>query len=84
MKDAERQRRGSDDMVFSMTGPDQHRPKYWQSALRFSSFKVAFMRFLSTEWMKSSYAEIMSHHEVYLALDNTCHFFTVVDGDVRG
>ena len=29
IKDAERQRRVSDDMVFSMTGPDQHRPKDW-------------------------------------------------------
>ena len=55
-KEAERQRRGSDDMVFSMAGPDQHRPKDWQSALGFSSFRVAFMRFLATEWMKSSYA----------------------------
>ena len=41
------------------------------------------MRFLATEWMKSSYAEMISYHEVYLALDNTCHFFTAVDGDVR-
>ena len=84
IKENERRRRGSDDMVFSMTGPDQHRSKDWQSALRFSSSKVAFMRFLATEWMKSSYALIISHHEVYLALDNTCHFFTAVDGDVRG
>ena len=25
---------------------------------------------------------IISHHEVYLALDNTCQCFTAVDGDV--
>ena len=81
IKDAEKQRRVSDDMVFSMTGPDQHRPKDWQSALKFSSLKVAFMRYLATEWMKSSYAEMISLHEVYLALDNACHFFTAVDGD---
>ena len=32
--------------------------------------------------MKSRYAEIISHHEVYLGLDDTCHCFTSVDGDV--
>ena len=54
---AERQRRGSaDDMIFSITGPDQHRPKDWQSALMSSFFRVSFMRFLATEWMKSSCA----------------------------
>lgn len=82
IKDAERKKRGSEDLVFSITGPEQTRPKDWQSALKQSSFKVEFMRFLALEWMKSTYADIIGDHEVYLALDDTCYCFTVDDGCV--
>ena len=82
IKDVARQRRWSDSMIFSITGPDQYRPKDWQSALRSSSFKSEFFRFLYSEWMKSPYAEIIAHHEVYLALDDRCHCFTAAGGEV--
>ena len=64
IKDAERQIRGSEDLVFCITGPEQIRPKDWQSAHRQSSFKVEFLRFLATEWMQSRYADIFAVLEV--------------------
>lgn len=76
IKDTERERRGTQDVIFSITGPNQHRPKDWQLALKSSFFKVALFRFLATEWMKDSYTDLITGHQVYLALDNDCFCFT--------
>jgi hypothetical protein len=76
IKDAERQRRGTREIVFNITGPDQNRPKDWQAALKSSSFKTSLFRFLATEWMHDRYADVLVGHKVYLALDNNCFCFT--------
>ena len=51
IKYVERMRRGSEELVFCITGPEQNRPKNWQSALRSSSFKTEFMHFLPNSFM---------------------------------
>jgi len=77
IKDPERERRGSQDVVFCITGPDQNRTKDWQLAL-----KVALFRFLKSEWLRDSYADVLGDRHVYLALDNECCCFTSTGGVV--
>ena len=42
-KDCEKNRCGSHDTSYNITGPDQHRPKDWQLAMKSGSFKTFFI-----------------------------------------
>ena len=76
IKDCERNRRGSHDTLYNITGPDQRRPKDWQLALKSASFRASFFRFIASEWEKDSYNDLLAGHKIYLALDNKCLSFT--------
>ena len=82
IKDAERMRRGSEELVYCITGPEQNRPKNWQAALKSPSFKTGLMHFLATEWKKPSYAGILANNTIYLAVDDICHCFTASGDNV--
>ena len=82
IKQHERERRGQDGVIFSITGPEQKRPKDWQQALRSQSFKMAFVRFLAEEWQNPCHATDLRGHEILLALDSTCYQFTETGGTV--
>ena len=83
LKEPERNRRGAAELTFSITGPDQKRPRDWQQALKSASFKTALFRFFAVEWSNNSYAGFLVGHQVLIGLDNTCFSFTVVDGHVH-
>ena len=80
IKDAERKCRGAEEVKFCITGPDQHRPKNWQVALRSASFKTEFFQFLASEWSKTSYGDILGGNIIYLGLEGICHCFTSSEG----
>ena len=61
IKGIERDRRGSEDTHFTITGPDQTRPRDWQKSLRSPSFKTALFRFLLTEWSKDQYNTVLKN-----------------------
>ncbi len=82
IKDAERDRRGPEDMVYTITGTDQRRPKEWQKALRSSTFKTSVFKFLAMDWMKHTYADILTNHRVLLGVDDNCFSFTEDEGKV--
>ena len=83
IKDAEHTCRGENEAVFTITGPQQKRPKDWQKALRSASFKTAFFRFLFDEWCDVYYVETLNDHGLYLSLEEECYNYTVVDGNVH-
>ena len=71
IEDIERQRRGIVNLKYHITGHEQTRPKDMQLALRSPNFKVDFFCFLAAQWMDNSYAEILSGHQIFLALDRS-------------
>lgn len=80
VKDLEHSRRCADDAMYTITGPSQQRPKDWQKALRSSSFKMAFLRFLSQEWATHADVRTLDGHDIYLAIEEECHHYAVQDG----
>ena len=82
IKDVERERRGVNDTIFKINGPEQKRPSEWQKCLLSPSFKTSIMKFLSCEWMRPCYAPILEGHTLYLALEQYCYCFTAADGKV--
>ena len=83
IKDCERARRGIDDsQVFVLGGPEQVRPRNFESALSSRSFKQQFPLFLAEEWKDQSYAHIIGTHDVYLGTHGYCYHFYVLDGQV--
>ena len=86
IKDAERTLRKETDhteTVYIITGPQQTRPKDWQEALKLSSFKTSLCRFLVNEWCNDCYATVLEGHELYIALEEECYSYTVIDGAVH-
>jgi len=82
IKEAERNRRGSEEMTFAVTGPEQKRPQNWQTALQSCSFKAGFLRFLANEWKNNRYASILKDHIVVMGLDGVCYTFRENGGSV--
>ena len=76
IKAAERNRRGLNESIITITGPDQKRPRDWQHALRSPSFNQALMRFLSADWSRDKHAIQLQNHQVYFAFDETCLMYT--------
>jgi len=79
IKDAEHAHRSDNEAVFTITGPKQKRPKDWQKALRSSSFKTAFFRFLVDEWCHNSYGEVLKGQDVCIGLAEECYSYIVLN-----
>ena len=77
VKDIEHARR-SDETSYTITGPEQQRPKDWQKALLSASGKTSFLRFLAKQWTQHSDIKVLAGHGVYLAIDEECHHYAVV------
>ena len=83
IKDCERARRGIDDsQVFVLGGPEQVRPRNFESALSSRSFKQQFPLFVAKEWKDQSYAHIIGTRDVYLGTHGYCYHYYVLDGQV--
>lgn len=82
VKDCERARRGTDDSQVFVLGPEQIRPKNFDSALNSRSFKQQFPLFIAEEWKDQSYAHIIGTRDVYLGFRGYCYHFYVLDGQV--
>ena len=82
LKDVERERRGLNETIYNINGPDQKRPIEWQKSLQSPSFKSSLMKFLSSEWQRPCYAACLSGHRLFLALDERCYCFRAIDGAV--
>ena len=82
IKDLEHSRRSADEVAYSITGPNQQRPKDWHNALKSSAFKTAFLKFLAQEWSCHGDPAVLAGHHVYLAVEEVCHHHTVHEGSV--
>lgn len=83
VKDCERGRRGIDDnQLYVIGGPEQVRPKNFESALTSRSFKQQFPLFLAEEWHDQSYTHIIGPRDVYVGIRGYCYHYYVLDGRV--
>jgi hypothetical protein len=82
IKDAEHDRRYADDAMYTITGPEQRRPKDWQKALRSASFKTAFCHFLLDEWTLHADIEVLHEHEIYIGIETECYRLGVDDHQI--
>ena len=83
IKECERERRGADAVRYTMSGPDQIRPKDLDKALKSPSFKEQLPQFLMRDWAEQHHAQALSGRELYLGVQGECARFTVVNGYVK-
>ena len=83
IKECERERRGADAVRYTMSGPDQIRPKDLDKALKSPSFKEQLPQFLMRDWAEQYHAQALSGRELYLGVQGECARFTVVNGYVK-
>lgn len=82
IKEVEWNRRGGGDIIISITGPEQKRPRDWQQALKCPSFNVALIRFLAEEWRGPQNAGYLSGKKIYLGFDSVCYSFCTEENAV--
>lgn len=82
IKDCERDRRGAEETVYLIHGPEQVRPKDFGKALKSSSFKQQLPRFLMKDWAEQHHAPALTDREVFLGVEGECAKFSVVDNRV--
>ena len=75
LKSCERNRRGSIDVQFSITGPKQKRPSDLRRALASESFKRELPKFLVEEWKNNSYQNILGDRKLYVDIPGDCFLF---------
>ena len=82
VKDVEHERRcgGAGDADYTITGPSQKRPKDWKKALRSITFKTALCKFLFNEWRQHANINVVSGHDIYVALEKKCYCLRVHEG----
>jgi len=72
IKSCEHERRGADEIVYQISGPDQIRPKDFSKSLKSSSFKQQLPHFLAKDWSSDHYACLLQDREVILGVDQQC------------
>ncbi|KAG1693158.1 Complement component receptor 1-like protein [Nymphon striatum] len=82
IKSNEHERRGIKLSVYRITGPDQIRPRSLEKALKSTSFKQQFPRFLVKDWSQPWHYASLDGKEVYIGVDTNCYLFRGVDGVV--
>jgi len=83
IKDCERERRGAEDVRYTITGPDQIHPKDLNKALKSTSFKSQLPRFLLKDWGDQRHAHALRDKEVYIGVDDVCARFAVEGGQIH-
>ena len=68
--------------MFVLGGPEQVRPRNFESALSSRSFKQQFPLFVTEKWKDQSYAHIIGTRDVYLGTHGYCYHYYVLDGQV--
>ena len=82
IKDIERACRAEGEVSdLRVTGADQRRPKDFSKLLRSSIFKTSFTEFLSEEWKRDTYAEILGNKTIIMGLEKVCYCFRVGEND---
>ena len=59
IKHITREDRGSVEGEVKVSGPEQRRPKDFNTALKSESFKTSLLRFLAEEWCRKDYAAVL-------------------------
>ena len=75
LKEEERNRRGDTEITYSITGPDQKRPKDWQKTLRSPRFKEALFIFLSQEWTCNYNTKYLENCNIFFGFGNICYSY---------
>lgn len=68
---------------FRITGGDQCRPRYFASALSYSSFKMGLLSFLTNQWGNDSYKTFLKQKILYFGFKDLAYCYSVVDGCIR-
>ena len=78
IKDIERACRAKGEVSdLRVTRVDQRRPKDFSKLLWSSVFKTSFIEFLSEEWKRDTYAELLGNKTVIMGLEKVCYCFCV-------
>ena len=83
LKSAERERRGCNDVQFSITGPRQKRPTNLRKALASESFKRELPLFLVEEWKDNAYCDILGDKKLYVDIPGMCFLFETSDAQMK-
>ena len=76
----ERDRWGSDDKIYIITGPEQREvQRNLNDALKTMSFQKQLPQFLVNEWQNSSYANLFGDRVVFLDVQGKFYEFQVTD-----
>ncbi|KAJ8666349.1 hypothetical protein QAD02_008011, partial [Eretmocerus hayati] len=83
IKDSEHTLRGTEPLANrKIRGSQQNRAFEWSKELRNVNFKLVLVKFLTREWAKDEYAEILGERKVYINYES-CFEFAVVGGKVH-
>ena len=81
IKNIERERRSnSGQLAVSIASSQQLCPRQWKKYLSCGSNKERLLKFLSEEWSKQKYAEMIGSREMYVTYGNHCTKHVVIDG----
>ncbi len=72
---------GENETSFTITGPEQKRPKEFQSLLDTGKYKKSLLNFLAEEWQKPIYSNIIGECHLYIGLQDKAWLYKV-HGDV--
>ena len=83
IKNTERNRRTAEgSLLVKITGGNQRRPQQWKKFLAHGKNKSTLIEFLLEEWSKGTYAETITHRELYVAVNDDCYKLTSENGIV--
>ena len=80
IKDSERKLRGSEDMAYFITGPEQTIRQNGQKLLNNANLKNEMSKFFVNEWKKNHYYDIMAGKVVYVSYGGECYKY-IPDGE---
>ena len=80
----ERDRWGSDDKIYIITGPEQREvQRNLNDVLKTKSFQKQLPQFLVNEWQNSSYANLFGDRVVFLDVQGKFYEFQVTEEVIR-
>lgn len=82
IKTTKQKKHEASKLDITITGPNQKRPKDLKQALTSSKFKSELLSFLTTEWSKDKYAEVLQGHDLYVSCGMEFFRYTSNNGAV--
>ena len=85
IKDSEHDLRGSDstNAEYVISGPDQKRPKDFNSALKSAKFKTALLNFCVKEWHRIPYVEQIRDHTLFVGFGDKAYQYEVKNEEIK-